>query len=358
VLRARHEAAFRLWSAATVFTDAVTYGVGDRGRIAGGAVLALVVVAAGTWTVLHGVAGVSWREVATVLMAVPLRRLAVLAVIWGAGLGVYATVLSAALPGLGLRRGLLLNLSGSAVANVLPLGGAVATGLNWRMARRWGHTDSAFASFCLLTNGLDVVTKLLLPPAAVLGLVVMSVHVPRTLWAVVATCSVLAALLVVVSMLLLRPGRGPDGHGGRSRALRARLQGPVSRIRALLRTRWSQLLPGSVGYVAAQALLLLFSLHAVGLGPSLAVVGMAAAIERLGSLVPVTPAGTGVAEIGTVAWLIANGLDPVGVVAGVLLYRVFVVALEIPVGGLLLGAWAWLERRRTAMAVLPTGGPA
>jgi uncharacterized membrane protein YbhN (UPF0104 family) len=339
-------------------TAGVTYGVGDKGRIACGAVLALAIVAAGTWTVMHGVAGVSWQQVATVLMAVPLRRLAGLAVVWGVGLSVYATVLAAALPGLGVRRGLLLNLSGSAVANVLPLGGAVATGLNWRMVRRWGHTDSAFASFCLLTNGLDVVTKLLLPPAAVLGLVVMSVHVPRPLWGVAATCSALAALLVAVSMVVLRPGRRLDGRGGRSRALGARLHGPVGRIRALLRTRWSRLLPGSVGYVAAQAVLLLFSLHAVGLNPSLPVVAMAAAIERLGSLIPVTPAGTGVAEIGTVAWLVANGLDPVGVVAGVLLYRVFVVALEIPVGGLLLGGWAWLERRRTTAAVLGTGGPA
>ena len=48
-------------------------------------------------------------------------------------------MLAAALPGLDLRRGLLLNLSGSAVSNVMPLGGAVGTALNWQMAR-WGHT--------------------------------------------------------------------------------------------------------------------------------------------------------------------------------------------------------------------------
>jgi uncharacterized membrane protein YbhN (UPF0104 family) len=81
---------------------------------------------------------------------------------------------------------------------------------------------------------------------------------------------------------------------------------------------------------------------------------MAAAIERLGTLVPITPGGTGVAEIGTIAWLLAAGLDPVEAVAGVLLYRVFLVALEIPVGGMLLGGWALLWRnagRRTAGVV-------
>ena len=64
--------------------------------------------------------------------ALPAR---LLAGIWLGGLGIYSLVLSAALPGLGVRRSLLLNLSGSAVANVLPLGGAVATALNWRMVR-------------------------------------------------------------------------------------------------------------------------------------------------------------------------------------------------------------------------------
>ena len=314
------------------------------------AALALVVVGAGWWTVTHGVAGVTWHDVAAVLRGVPVSRLSELAVVWIGGLAIYATVLSAALPGLGARRGLLLNLSGSAVANVMPLGGAVATGMNWRMVRGWGHSDSAFLSFCVLTNALDVLTKLLLPLVAVAGLLAMSVHVPATLWGVVAVCGTIAVLVLLLPSVVLRPTPRPAAEGAPRPSqlwrLRSRLHDPVSRIRLLLQERWPRLVPGSVAYVVAQILLLLLSLRSVGLAPSLCVVLMAAAVERLGSLVPVTPAGTGIAEIGTVAWLVANGLDPVGVVAGVLLYRVFLVALEIPVGGLLLGGWAWLERRR------------
>ena len=48
--------------------------------------------------------------------------------------------------------------------------------------------------------------------------------------------------------------------------------------------------------------------------------------------------------MGTIAWLVANGLDPVTVVAGVLLYRVFLIVMEIPVGAVLLGGWAWVNR--------------
>jgi uncharacterized membrane protein YbhN (UPF0104 family) len=164
-------------------------------------------------------------------------------------------------------------------------------------------------------------------------------------------------MVLLVPSLVLRPdvahgGLTPSGGSSPGRRLRSRLHDPASRIRLLLQERWPRLLPGSAAYVAAQVLLLLLSLRSVGLAPSLAVVLMAAAVERLGSLIPVTPAGTGIAEIGTVAWLVANGLDPVAVVAGVLLYRVFLVALEIPVGGLLLGGWAWLERRR--LGALPS----
>jgi putative heme transporter len=101
--------------------------------------------------------------------------------------------------------------------------------------------------------------------------------------------------------------------------------------------------------------LLLLSLRSVGLHAPLTVVIMAAAIERLGTLIPLTPGGTGVAEIGTIAWLVTTGLDPVQVVAGVLLYRVFLVVMEIPVGGLLLGGWAWLQRSSPVRAPAEVG---
>jgi uncharacterized membrane protein YbhN (UPF0104 family) len=86
------------------------------------------------------------------------------------------------------------------------------------------------------------------------------------------------------------------------------------------------------------------SLYAVGLRPPLSVVLMGAAIERLSTLVVVTPSGAGVAELGAIAWFVAAGLDPVEVVAGVIVYRFFMFALEIPVGGALLGSWAWRQR--------------
>ncbi|HLN77779.1 MAG TPA: lysylphosphatidylglycerol synthase domain-containing protein [Nocardioidaceae bacterium] len=299
----------------------------------------------GLWTATHGVAGVRWADVGSALEEVDPARLAMLAVIWLGGLGIYSIVLSAALPGLGVRRGLLLNLSGSAVANAVPLGGAVATALNWRMVKTWGHSDRAFVAFCILTNALDVMTKLLLPLVTVATLLALSLHVPGVLWLLTACCTGVLVVALLARLALVRPvATGPRQDRGWQSGLRTYLRDSSARIRALMVGHWPRLVPASIGYVAAQVVLLLFALRSVGLDAPVTVVLTAAAIERLGTLIPVTPGGTGVAEVGTIAWLVAAGLNPVQAVAGVLLYRVFLIAMEIPVGGVLLGGWAWLNR--------------
>jgi uncharacterized protein (TIRG00374 family) len=310
----------------------------------------LLLTGGGLWTATHGVAGATWSDVATVLRALRPSQLATLTLIWLGGLGTYATVLSEARPGLGVRRGLMLNLSGSAVANLIPFGGALATGLNWRMVRTWGHSDLAFATYCVLTNALDVATKLALPMVAVTALTLGAAHVPMTLWVVAVGSGAVLLIAMASQAMALRSGRpptpfpSPDAPRSRVSSAMRRLQQMADRSRHLLLDRWGRLVPASIAYVAAQVALLAFSLHAVGLQTPLTVVLMAAAIERLTSLVPLTPGGAGFAEVGTIAWLVANGLDPVEAVAGVLLYRFFLVAMEVPLGGVLLGAWAWFQR--------------
>jgi len=314
------------------------------------AALVVAVVVGGMLTLTHGVAGVTWRDVAHVLGGVPAWQLGALAALWLGGLCVYSVVLAAALPGLGVGRGLVLNLTGSAVANVVPLGGALGTALNWRMVTRWGHTNVAFAAFSVLTNLLDVLCKLVLPLVGVAGLVMFSAHVPAGLWWVAGTCGVLLVTIAVLQRL----ARGVDGAGLRGphwwRRAVPHVRTAVDRVGALMSTRWQRLVPGSIGYVAAQVTLLSACLWAVGLHVPLTVVLVAAAIERLGTLVAITPGGLGVAEIGTVAFLLTTGIDPVQAVAGVLLYRAFVVVMEVPVGGLVLAAWLMHERRTPAAA--------
>jgi uncharacterized membrane protein YbhN (UPF0104 family) len=213
------------------------------------------------------------------------------------------------------------------------------------MARTWGHSTPAFAAYCALTNALDVLTKLALPVVAVGTFALLSLHVPAVLWTVAGGCAVAAVLILAVPVWVLRRDpRHASGEAGWRASLRSSVRESADRVRELLARGWATMVPASVGYVVTQVLLLVVCLRVVGLQPAFTVVLMAAAIERLGTLIPLTPGGTGVAEIGTIAWLVAAGLDPVGVVAGVLLYRVFLIVLDIPVGGVLLAAWAWAHR--------------
>ena len=296
------------------------------------------------WLARHGVAGVAWSSVVAVITSVGPRHVAELAAIWVAGLMTYSIVLSGAMPGLGARRGLVVNLTGSAVANTIPLGGALATALNWRMLRGWGHTNTAFAAFSALTNALAVLTKLTLPILAVLLLSLASTHIPATLLLAAGAC---AAALVVCCAGVVGIVRRPSRIGSRETTNRwlAKLNllvgGTRNEVVTIVRDRWPVLLLGSISYAVAQVLLFGFSMHAVGLAASVPVIVAAASIERLGTIVPLTPGGAGVAEAATIAWLIAAGFDPATVIAGVLLYRTFIFAMEIPVGGVALVVWAW-----------------
>ena len=312
--------------------------------------LVVGVVAGGLWTATHGVAHVGWSEVVAILRQVQPEQLLLLTLIWLGGLAVYSLVLSAALPGLGVPRSLLLNLSGSAVSNVVPLGGAVGTALNWRMVTRWGHSSNAFAAFCVLTNVLDVLTKLVLLLVAVTGLALVSAHVPTTLWVLAACCAAVLVASAMVEPVARRISLSARVRNGLAESLRTQVCDSWLRIHTLLRTAAPTLLLASAGYIVAQVALLDVSLQTVGLQPPVTVVIMTAAIERLGTLIPITPGGTGVAEVGAIAWLIGTGLPPVEVVAGVVLCRLFLVVMEIPLGSALLAGWMWSQRSARAAA--------
>jgi uncharacterized membrane protein YbhN (UPF0104 family) len=110
--------------------------------------------------------------------------------------------------------------------------------------------------------------------------------------------------------------------------------------------RWAQLTIGTLGYAVLQAVLLWACLHAVGAPLGVTVVLAAFTVDRIMSMVVLTPGGAGFAEAGAAAALVALGGAPAAMAAGVLLYRGFTFALEIPVGGGWLAGWLWGNRRQ------------
>jgi len=295
------------------------------------------------------------------------RELLVLTLLWAAGLLAHSFVLTGALPGLSRRRALTLSLTGSAIANVLPLGGAAGISLNYAMVRRWRLSAAAFAAFTVVTNAWDVALKLILPAAALAALLVT--HAPvvdglRTL--VGSTVVVLSILIALLGVVVTRDRAAARVASIWSRAIAraARLVGrrvdpqlltggfldARLRVIGLVAERWAQLSVGMFGYAVLQATLLWACVAAVGDHLSATQVIVGYAVDRILTLAVLTPGAAGITEAGTAAALVAVGGSPTAVAAGVLLYRLFTFAIEIPVGGVWLGGWMW-RRRRTEGAV-------
>lgn len=310
--------------------------------------------------VLPRAVDVSWHGVLPVLGLVHWPAAFVLVGLWFLGLYVHTFVLTAAAPSLTHRRALTLNLTGSAVSNVIPLGGAAGVELNRRMMRAWGIDGRAFTGYTFLTNLWDVGSKLLLP---VIGLVVLA-RAGEDVSPQVQTASLVAglgfiALAASATVVLLSPrGAVAVGHAievvARCGLRLLRRDQELGLATALLDVRaqcsglvaqgWLRMSAGIAGYVALQGLLLGFCLHLTGGGNTWAEVLAAFAVERALTIVPLTPGGVGVADLGLVGVLLTLGGDPASVAGAAVLYRAFIFAVEIPVGGGALGVWLLGQR--------------
>ena len=316
---------------------------------------------------LPRVVGTTVYEVLRALELVTGPESVVLALVWAAGLYVYSFTLTAALPGLSRQRAFNLNLTGSAVANVLPFGGAAGMSLNYLMIRSWGFGAAGFSSYTLVTNVWSILMKLALPALALAALILTGQPVSTTIyWTALGAAAVLAGSVVALTAGLatrraaVRVAVAVAPPVARLCRLVRRPTSPAIVVEALLDfrdrvagvigDRWLQLSLGSVGYGVLQALLLWACLRSVGADLSPVVVLAAYAVDRIMSMVVLTPGGAGFAEAGAAATLVALGGAPAVMTAGVLLYRGFIFALEIPVGGTWLAGWLFLRRRNARAA--------
>ena len=314
-----------------------------------GTAVALAVVLLGLG--LPHSAGASWSQIGDVLSSVRPEEFALLTLVWLGGLWVHTIALAAALPGLSRTRAFFLNITGSSVSNLVPLGGTLGTAVNWWSCRRWGFSTAAFVRWAMVTNIWAVLTRLLVPGVALTwlgyrGLGDDDVLLGATL---VSAAALLGAAGTTVAML--RTDTGARRLGGVADRLAAALRRPprnrarhavqVRRDLAdLIRRAWLRLTVGKLLYAVAQAGLLWLCLRVVGTAAAPAVVFAAFAVERVLSLAVITPGATGFVEIGMTTYLARMGADPATSAAGVLLYRFFVIGMEVPLGGALLLPWS------------------
>ena len=263
-----------------------------------------------------------------------------------------------------MRRALTLNLTGSALSNVLPLGGGLGIGLNYFMVRRWGFTSRQFSLYTGAVNAWHVAIKALLPAAALVLLAANDVALRQSLLVAAGAGSGVLLVTVAVAAVAVLTRRGGRVIGvvlDRLLLLCHRTVTPpvVDRLEAvrvgaigLVRSAWRPMTWGVLVYNALQALLLWACLAAVGSPLPTALVLAVFAVERVVTALPITPGGAGVVEVAATAMIVAVGGAPAAAAAGILLYRAFVFGLEIPVGGAWLLGW-WLAQRGSSTPVAP-----
>ncbi len=318
-------------------------------------VLSLALAAGLLALALPKVTGSAWKTTFDRLGTLSPWQAVALVALWLLGLYAHTFVLTAAMPRLTHRRALAMNLSGSAVSNIVPFGGALGMGLNYRMVRSWGHDRADFAPFTTVTTLIAVLIKLALPVLALVLLVTTGGHSTRTLRlaALFAALALAAALAVITALVVDGRAAGAAGRVGqrvadrvgrlvavaRHRDVRGAVHGVRERVRGVLVTGWRRMLLGALAYAALQASLLWVVLHMLGseLGPVAVFAGFA--VGRLFTLLVVTPGGVGSSEAASAAVLVALGGDPVAIASGVVLFSALTFALEIPVGGVTALLW-------------------
>jgi putative heme transporter len=304
----------------------------------------------------HTVTAMTWPGIVLVFIATA----GSLAATW--------VMITAFLPRLGLHQAAAVSLSSSAVANTVPAGGTVALGLSWRMMTSWGIGTQDFVQYTLVSGLWNVFARLSLPVIALLALAVsgMSGGVPPA-----AAYSGAGALLVVaVALRFLLRSKSCATLAGRalqrgetlgcrlvrrqpSQRMASRLLSFRDGTSAMLAERGIRITITTLLANIAFWFVLLACLRAAGLNQaqvswqaSLA----AFAVVRLMTVLPLTPGGLGIVELGLTAPLIAglDGAASARVAAAVLLYRALTYLPSLPLGAL---AYLWWRHGARTTAV-------
>jgi putative heme transporter len=294
----------------------------------------------------------SYRSVWATIEAMTWGQALLLAAAAAASMVAGWIAICAVLPAIRLRQAAVVNLGSSAVANTLPAGGALAMGVSWAMLSSWGVSAADYALYTLVSGIWNVFARLSLPAAAVLILATDSRPSAGLVASAGAGLALLAAAAAGFGLLLRsesvarRADRGLQRVVARCwRLARRRTTVQVSGSLLSFRDRAAGLLRARGWWITAATALTAVTLWLVllaclrGTGLSQAQVSWqtslaAFAFVRLLTVLPVTPGGLGVTELGLVGILAhgASHLVTVQVIAAVLLFRALTYLLPIPLG--------------------------
>lgn len=305
---------------------------------------ALLAIALLAW-VLPALTGASWPAILRALIAVGPGWATLLALLAVLVLLVSASGLAAAVPSLRYPAAVRTLAVTMAVRDGVPGGGTIALALLYALLRRRGVPARQVVVGGLLASLTDLAVSSLLPAVGLLAYLLLG----RDLLGagtvtVLAALAVGSAVLMVAAVLVLRGPRcaglagtvaagigslpvGPDAD--RARDIAAHVIGGRDAALLLLRLRGARIVVPPLLVRALQAGIVAVSLRAVGLDLPAAATVVVLVVSRVLAAIPLTPSGTGFAEPGIGATLVALGADGASAAAAALLVTVTTVVLPL-----------------------------
>ena len=299
----------------------------------------------------------SYRSVWASMGAMTWPQVLLVAAAAAASMAFTWVMICAVLPSLRLREAAVVNLGSNAVANTLPAGGALAMGVSWAMLSSWGIGTGEYVLYTLVSGIWNVFARLGLPVLALLVLVTATRPGAGLIAAAAVGLALLAALAAGLALLMrsesfalgagraLQPALALAARVARRPAcadLPGALLGFRDRAGTLIAARGWRITAATAASNLTLWLVLLACLRGLGLTQaqvpwqtSLA----AFAFVRLLTVLPITPGGLGITELGLIATLGAGHRDAAQVTAAVLLYRAATYLPPIPLGAIACLIW-------------------
>jgi putative heme transporter len=288
--------------------------------------------------VLRVVEGLSWKQIAVLLLATSINLLT------------YAPPWMAALPGLGFRRAFAVTQASTASTYIAPGGATVGVALSYSILRGWGFTAGAVGLAEAVTGVWNQFALLGFPVVALalLGLLHESDPVLQAVAAIALAILLVAAgafaaglstpkVARVVGGFVTRVANWALGRIGRKPARFTADSFVRFRDNAvgLLSRRWHVLTLATLAGQLTVFVLFLVCLRTTHVSAA-EVNGVEAfaawSLARLLGSLPITPGGIGVVEVGLTTALVGFGGDDARVVAAVLLYRFLTIVPTLVIG--------------------------
>ena len=310
---------------------------------------------------------VEYRDVWAHLAETDVATLAGMTVFWCFTMWCYAGVMVNALPGLTRAQGIVTNFSGSALANVVPFGGAAGIGATYAQNLSWGF-DLPSVTLSIIVSGVWNVFAKLGMPIIVLALLGIIGHATNGLGvAAMIGFGILVAAVVAFTLVFKSESLATAVGNGAARVvngLRRIVRRPPTtgltdkvldfrhQTMGLVRDHWRGLTIWMVLYKVSQGVLSLMAARAVGIEIGWLEIFAVYTFGELLSTIPLTPGGVGFVEAGSAGLLVSFGAPNEAALAAVLLYRTFTYLFEIPLGGVGWITWATRTRWRKPIGTM------